>query len=258
MNTLRALRRTWFGAVANAWANRRSFWSQAAVMILNDLIWVVFWVIFFDRLGEVRGWELRDVLVLQAILATGAGITLGFFNNSRQLGRLIAEGQLDEALTLPVPALPYLLVRRIEPINIGDVAFGLAMFVIVGEPTIARTFAFVGAVAISSLTLTAFLVLAGSTAFLGGRSDSSELGFHSVVLFASYPVDVFGGAMKILLFTLIPAGFITALPTKFVRELEVELALAAAGVAIVLLLLATIAFRAGLRRYTSGALWTAA
>jgi len=258
MNTLRGLRRTWFGAIANSWANRRSFWSQAAVMILNDLIWVVFWVIFFDRLGEVRGWELRDVLVLQAILATGAGITLGFFNNSRQLGRLIAEGQLDEALALPVPALPYLLVRRIEPINIGDVAFGVAVFAVMGEPTPLRTLAFVAAVAISAITLGAFLVLAGSTAFLGGRSDGSELGFHSVVLFASYPVDVFGGAMKILLFTMIPAGFITAIPTRFVRDLEIELAMAAAGVAILLVALAALAFRAGLRRYTSGALWTAA
>lgn len=257
MTTFRALRRTWFGAVADAWANRRNFWSQSLVMILNDLMWVVFWVIFFDRLGEVRGWELRDVLVLQAILTTAAGITLGLFNNSRQLGRLIADGQLDEALALPVPPLPYLLVRRIEPINIGDLAFGIGMFAVMGEPTPLRTLAFVIAVVISAITLTAFLVLAASTAFVGGRSDGSELGFHSMLLFASYPVDVFGGVMKVLLFTVIPAGFITAVPTRFVRDLEPELVLAAAGVAVLLTALATFAFSAGLRRYTSGALWTA-
>lgn len=255
MNTLRALRRTWLGAIANAWANRSSFWAQASVMVVNDLMWVVFWVVFFERIGEVRGWDLRDVLVLQAVLTAAGGVTLGLFNNSRHLGRLIAEGGLDEALVLPIPTLAYLLVRRIEPVNVGDLAFGIGMFAIMGEPTPARTAAFVVAVIIATVSLTSFLVLSGSLAFLGGRSDASELGFHSMLLFASYPVDVFSGAMKVLLFTLIPAGFVTGVPSRFVRDLDIELALAAGGVAVLLATLAVVSFRIGLRRYTSGALW---
>ena len=242
----------------DAWANRRSFWFQASVMIVNDSFWVVFWLIFFEQLGEVRGWVLADVMVLQAVLTAVGGVALGLLNNSRHLGRLIAQGAIDEALVLPVPTLAYLLVRRIEPVNMGDLAFGIGLFVVAGNPTPARAAAFVVAVFIGATALVSFLVLAGSTAFLGGRSDVGELGFHSVVLFASYPVDVFSGMVKVLMFTVVPAGFITALPTRFVRDLDPWVAVASAAFAVGLACVAALAFRAGLRRYTSGAMWVAA
>ena len=31
-------------ALAEAWSNRRSFWVQALAMVLNDAVWVAFWV----------------------------------------------------------------------------------------------------------------------------------------------------------------------------------------------------------------------
>lgn len=258
MSTFRALWRTWHGSINDAWANRRSFWFQASVMVVNDAFWIVFWVIFFEQLGEVRGWVLQDVIVLQAVLTSVGGVSLGLLNNSRHLGRLIADGAIDEALVLPVATLPYLLVRRIEPVNIGDLAFGVGVFAVAGSPTPGRVAAFVVAVLIGSVALVSFLVIAGSTAFLGGRSDVGELGFHSVVLFASYPVDVFSGFVKVLMFTVVPAGFITALPTRFVRDLEFWHAGVSAAFAIGLALAAALVFRLGLRRYTSGAMWAAA
>ena len=39
------------------------------------------------------------------------------------------------ALALPTPTLPHLLVRSVEPTNVGDFFFGLALFAIAGDPT---------------------------------------------------------------------------------------------------------------------------
>lgn len=258
VNTLRALRRTQRGAVADAWANRRSFWVQVLVMVVNDMMWVLFWVIFFRQLGELRGWELGDVLVLHAVLTAAGGVVLGLFNNTRRLAGLISAGGLDDALVQPVPTLPYLLVRRIEPVNLGDLLFGIGLFIAAGNHSIGRTVAFVVAVLAGSLVLGSFLVLAGCTAFIGGRSDTGELGFHSIVLFASYPVDVFTGVMRVVLYTAIPAAFVSALPSRAVVEVEPLPLIACFGVGLGLAATAALAFRVGLKRYTSGAIWTAA
>ena len=136
--------------------------------------------------------------------------------------------------------------------------FGLGIFAVAGHPTVTRTLAFVVATTIASVAMGSFLVLANCTAFVGGRSDTGELGFHSLLLFSSYPVDVFTGIMRILLFSLIPAGFVTSMPTRFVRDLDWSAALYAGLFAAALAVAAHFAFRTGLRRYTSGALWTAA
>src|SRR6185295_6235780 len=49
-------------AVADALANRRSFYVQVIAMAINDLTWVIFWLLFFHAVGNVRGWHSDDPL----------------------------------------------------------------------------------------------------------------------------------------------------------------------------------------------------
>lgn len=67
-----ALALTWVTAWREALANRRGFWTQVTLMVVNDIVWILFWILFFRRVGEVRGWAVDDVLVLLAILTTSA------------------------------------------------------------------------------------------------------------------------------------------------------------------------------------------
>ena len=245
-------------AFAEAWANRAAFWTQFIALVLNDIVWIIFWVLFFRRVGEVRGWDTDAVLMLLAVLCTSAGITLGFLANARRIGVLAADGQLDAVLALPVSPLSFLLVRRIETTHLGDLAFGLVLFAVIGSPTPDRVATFVVGVLASVGVMTGFLVLTGSLAFFLGRGEAGEMGFHAILLMASYPVDVFTGAAKVLLYTVVPAAFVAAAPAQLIEDAD-------AGDAALLLLAAAVfsvagwaAFTAGLRRYTSGAIWTRA
>lgn len=245
-------------AMAEAWANRGAFWLQVTIMVVNDTAWVAFWLLFFDRVGEIRGWDASGVLLLFAILTTAAGLALGVLGNARHVGRLAADGELDAVLALPVPPLAYLLVRRIETVNLGDALFGIALFALAGEPTVERTAIYVGGVLVGSVLLAGFLVAAGSLAFFVGRSEAGELGLHSILLFAGYPADLFGGPTKALLYTVLPAAFVAAVPARLVESFDPGRALALGGVAVGFALLGWITFTLGLRRYTSGSLWTRA
>jgi ABC-2 type transport system permease protein len=255
---VRALLATARGAFLEAAARRGALALQMTVMILNDATWVAFWVIFFHRVGRLHGYDTTRILLLQAVLTTAGGITLGFFNNARHLGSMALDGQLDAALALPTRPLGHLLLRRVEPTNLGDLCFGVVLFLVAGHPTPARALTFVLVVALSAALLTGFLVLTGASAFFVGRSEGGELGFHGMLLLGSYPVDVFGGVAKILVFTVIPAAFVAAVPARMVADPDPRLLGGLAVAAATFALGGATAFHLGLRRYASGSVWTRA
>lgn len=245
-------------AFAEAAAKPGALAAQMFVMIINDAVWVLFWVLFFRRVGTLGGWDVERILLLQAVLTTAGGLSLGVFANARRVGTMAVDGQLDAVLALPVPPLPFLLLRRIEPVNLGDLAFGIVLFAVAGHPTPARTFVFVLVVLASTVLLTAFLVLTGALAFFIGRSESGELGFHAMLLLGAYPVDLFAGAVRVLLFTVVPAAFVSAIPARLIDEFDLGRAVALGAVATAFAVAAVTTFTLGLRRYTSGSVWTRA
>ena len=255
---MRAIRATTRAAMAEAWSNRSGFWTQVLTMVFNDLAWVAFWVLFFRRVGEIRGWDADKVLLLLAVLTTAGGLVLGILGNARRIGQLAADGGLDAALALPVPPLAHLLVRRIETTNLGDLFFGVALFAVIGRPDLERTAIYLFGVATASVLLTGFLVAVGSLAFFLGRNEASDFGFNAILLLGSYPSEIFTGASKLVLYTLVPAAFIGAVPAKLVDDFQLTLAAGAAGAAAFFAVLGWATFTIGLRRYTSGAVWTRA
>jgi len=255
---MRAVLATMRAAAAESWANRQAFWVQVLVMVVNDLAWVGFWLLFFDRVGTVRGWDADRVLLLFAVLTTSAGLVLGFLANARSVGRLAADGELDAVLALPVPPLAYLLVRRIETTNLGDVVFGILLFAVAGTPTLERTALYIAGSLAGAVLLTGFLVATGSLAFFGGRRETGEFGLHAMLLLASYPADIFTGASKAVLYTAVPAAFVAAVPSTLVDDFDAGTALALAAAAAFFATAGWTLFTLGLRRYTSGSLWTRA
>jgi ABC-2 type transport system permease protein len=228
-------------------------------MIVNDFAFVAFWFLFFHRVGSIRGWDAHRVMVLFAILATVTGTALGLLSNARRIGEIVGDGRLDAVLALPVDPLAYLLVRTVDTALLGDLAFGPLLFLLFGRPTVERGAIFLLASACGVVVFVAFMIIVGSlTFFAGGRGEQAELGFQAILILASYPIDIFGGATKLLLFTAIPAAFVSGLPASLVDSFSWVTAGSLVLVAVLFAGLARMTFVAGLRRYRSGALWTRA
>jgi len=246
------------GAFAEALTNRRAFGAQVALMFGNDLAWCAFWVLFFDRAGNLRGWDGTRALLLLSVFATSAGLTLGVFANVRHVGQMASDGRLDAVLALPVSPLPHLLVRQVRTVNLGDVLFGLGLFLVAGDPDPGRFGIYlVGSLASTGLML-GFLITAGSLAFFVGSGETGEAGFHALLLLSNYPADFFGGLTKLVLYTVIPAAFVTAVPAKLVDEFDPGLAALLLGASAAFLAAGWATFTFGLRRYSSGSVWTQA
>ncbi|HEV8114766.1 MAG TPA: ABC-2 family transporter protein, partial [Acidimicrobiales bacterium] len=78
------------------------------------------------------------------------------------------------------------------------------------------------------------------------------------LLMGAYPVDVFAGAVKVLLFSVVPAAFVATVPARLIDDFDLALAGQLVGVAAIFALAAAATFTLGLRRYTSGSVWTRA
>ncbi len=97
------------------------------------------------------------------------------------------------------------------------------------------------------------MVIVQSLAFWSGSATLlTSSAVNAIITFAIYPITLFDGTAKLLLFTLIPAAFVGALPAQFVRNFEwSSLGQLLLG-ALLFLGLAILVFYRGLHRYESG------
>ena len=83
---MKGLWQTSRNAFAEVAAKPRALGVQMLIMAINDFVWVLFWVLFFDQVGTLGDWDRDTILVLQAVLTTAGGISLGLLANARRIG----------------------------------------------------------------------------------------------------------------------------------------------------------------------------
>ena len=242
----------------SAIAYRSAFLIQILGMMLNNVMLLFFWAILFSRFPNLGGWTMRGVVMLYAIVAAGFGLANAVCGNSGRMAQIIANGDLDYYLVLPADPLIHLLVSRTSVPSWGDAIFGLVMFLIAVPDRWVKAPLFLLLCVLSSLIFIAFSVIVGSLAFWIGQSHNLALQLRNMLLtFGLYPVDIFPGFIRILLYTLIPAAFIGSMPVSLLTTFSLKLFIALIAMAIVFTFLAWTVFRRGLRRYESGNLVTA-
>lgn len=232
---------------------RTSFISQAVGMFINNGIYFVFWLLFFDKFKAIRGYGMQQIFLLFAIVTLGFGIAFTFAGNAHRLAELIAQGRLDYYLTVPRPVLPHVLFSRMDPFTVGDLTFGVITFLFTGRFDILSIILFIICAGFAAVIFVSFATIAGSLAFFIGNAN--EVSFHlfnAIITFSLYPNGIFQGVTRIILFTLIPAGFIGAVPVEVVETHNPLMLGGLALAATISVMLMIIVFYTGLRRYESG------
>ncbi len=243
----------WKTNLSSAMEYRASFISQVVGMILNDGIYFVFWLVFFDRFKQVQGWGMADMVLLFAIITTGFGIAFALFGNALTLAELIAQGRLDYYLALPRDVLLHVLASRSSLSAWGDLIFGLMAYLFTGRFGLPDILIWLLASLCSSAVLISSFTLFGCLSFWLGNAQQLAIQAQNVILtFSLYPRDIFQGVVRFLMLTLLPAAFVGAIPLDIVRRLDWTALVGLVGFAIGITLLTRLVFYAGLRRYESG------
>ncbi len=243
----------WKANILAAMEYRVAFITQVVGMMLNNAIYFIFWVIFFDRFQEIRGWGLNEMLLLFGIVAGGFGLGVFLFGNILQLSDVISGGRLDYYLSLPRPVLLHVLASRSTASGLGDAIYGFLCFAFAGLFTPDAVVRFIGGVMVAMTIFLSFLILVQSLTFWAGNTAMlTQQATNAILTFSLYPITLFDGSAKFLLFTILPAAFVGAVPAEFVRAFSWSTLGQLLAAALIFLSLAILVFQRGLRRYESG------
>ena len=233
-------------------ALRGAFVVQVVFMALNNFTFFVFWWALMQHVPSIRGWRLGDIALLYGIVAVAFGLAVSLAGGVRHLGRFIEEGDLDTLLTQPRSVLVYALGLRSQPSGVGDVLSGMMFIVWSGEVSSSTLPLLVAAIVAGSLIFVACGIVFFSLAFWLGKVETvSRQLWELLITFSLYPEPLFGGALRLALFTLLPAGFVGYIPTRVVQTPSVQDMVLLVGGAIAYMGLAVMVFERGLRRYAS-------
>ncbi len=232
---------------------RGAFISQVVAMFLNDAIWVAFWTLFFNRFQVINGWGTSDVITLWAISAAGFGIAHAICGNALFLPGIIARGELDVWMLYPRALLPHLVMGKMSATSVGDAIFGYAVYLAFVRPDLPHFLLFTVLTLSVAVLFVGFSVLTGCLSFFVGNAESLSTQWRfAMITFSTYPAGLFKGGAKLLIFTLIPAGFVSHFPIEALRKLSlIDAGLAFAG-SLAVVAVAVSVFYFGLNRYESG------
>jgi len=226
---------------------------QVGLMVANNVIFYIMWWLFFNEFTTVGGWQVKDMIALLAIGGGSYGLMAILFGGTRDLGKLIINGNLDPFMTQPKNLLLHIAGSKSVAKGWGNLLTTLFLLFF-GNLTDPKTLSLVClSLCTGCLVFTSIRIIAHSMAFwLGPIESLSERYTDSLFLFALYPTNIYSGILQLVMFTLIPAGVITYLPVELIRDFSWEkvFILLASGSAFSAA--AIIVFYRGLKRYESG------
>lgn len=229
---------------------------QVFGMVLNDAALLFFWWVLFQKVNIIKGWSIKDVFTIYAVVASGFGFATGFFGNITRLSTMINKGELDYYLTLPKSPLLNLLISKMSFSAWGDVLFGIVVFIFLVHGSFLGLLIFILVSIISGLIFVSFLIMLSSLTFFfeSGELLTQEI-TEALISFSLYPTSIFPEQIKIILFTFIPAALIGYLPALIVKGFSLKHFFFLLFFLAVFMVLGINLFYKGMRKYASGSVY---
>ena len=240
-------------SIGSAFVRPLAALSAIVLMLGNNLLFFVTFAIYFRQFSSLKGWVLADLALLIGCTCWAFGMAVFLTGGIRDLAQLIASGSLDSYLGRPRHPLPALLLSQCIPAGLGDMASGLVFWLVLGHRGLGELPLLVLAGTLGAIVVSATATVFQCLAFwLSGAAVLAEELFEMFMMVAYYPENPFGFAVRLILLTVFPAGFVAMMPAEAVRDADAAKLAVCAGAALVYAALAWLIFERGLRRYTSG------
>ena len=192
---------------------RGAFWiDRIAQIITYASSFAMIWILA-DRFGGIAGWDWSE-------LSLGACMS---FTQMRQLEEAVRLGTLDTLLTKPISPWAYMVFSGLNPGYTGHALLGIAMMVwaltIVDVPwSVGWVTYFVLALISAGMVTGAILTMIGATALIWTRSNHLYSLFFGFWELSRYPLNIFPAAIQGAMLTIVPLGFMAAVPVAVLLD----------------------------------------
>jgi ABC-2 type transport system permease protein len=239
--------------IKTALAMRAAFLMRFSFAIANHAILLVTWLFLFRAVPVVHGWNVWHLLMAYGLAWFAWGFVSFFTYGYKVLPRTIEFGELDHFLLQPRPLLLMLAANNGEVFGLPDMFLAGILIILAGIKIHAAWLLVIFAIACSSVVFAAFTLLIGSLAFwLNDMHDWLLDTQYNLYIFATRPASAFGGWVKLLMFSLLPMGFISYLPVEIIRLSDPRLIGGQLLGSFIIVAISLGVFRLGLKNYESG------
>lgn len=231
--------------------NKVTFITNILFMILNNASFIVQWLILFSIRDEIGGYTLKEVILLWGVASGVFGVSHILFYKAFEIPDLIINGKLDTFLVQPKNVFLSVITSDSSISAIGDLIYAYICLIIYGI-TLKNFILFTIFLIAGGIILTAFVSILGSICFWITKGDTLADSLSNVMInFATYPGTIFKGAIKLILYTVIPVGIANYLPVDTILNFNIVNFIYIIVFAIVITVLAFAIFNKGLKRYSS-------
>jgi ABC-2 type transport system permease protein len=220
-------------------------------------------VLLVDRFGSIGGWRTAEVVLLFGLAFAGQGLALLFGDTleADKVSELVRRGTFDQVLTRPVSPLGWVVASYVDTRFVGRMLAGAGTVVGAADRAgVAWTPGRAGLAALAAgcaaaIIFGVLLAAAGFTFVTVQGSEAVNVLTYGGQYLASYPMQIYGSALRFLFVWLVPFGLAIYVPALGIlgRQgppgLPAELAWLAAPAAGLFLAGGGLAWRTGVRHY---------
>lgn len=232
----------------------RPDWKRLSIMsffmMVQNTMFFALWAIFFANVSDLKGWGLTEVARMYGLIASSVGISLFFFNGARTIAYRVQDGSIDAFLVRPRSTLPMLLMSSSSPASLGDILYGPLIWIALGDVTWAMAPQLIGLTLLSACIFTSATLTVFSIAFwLKGSARFPEQLFELLIIASTSIQHGQSFKVQLAIYTIVPAAFITLLPTRLISAFDPAMLAAVLAAAVFYAGLSVRVFYAGIKRY---------
>ena len=249
----------WLQGIQSQMEYKFNFILGNLTTILGQVTGIAFVWVIFQRIGDLNGWTLPEIMLIYGIAALPYGLFELFFNGVWSVGRFVRQGEFDMLLTRPVGSLFFVLGDQVMLHGIGNFGTGLVIIALASQQLGLQWSAL-------NIVLLSLMVLCGTIIYISINTMTASMNFWFVGMgntvlymgqrfrdFTVFPLDIYVVSLRILLTWLIPFAFTSFYPaTYFLGRTDYTFFIMALPIVTALFFgLACLVWRVAINRYES-------
>ena len=243
--------------IANEVQYRVNFFIQLLQSFIALAIGLIVLWLVFSQTTELGGWSQPELLAVMGIYMLVVGVIQSTIQpNMQRLMNEIQDGTLDFALTKPVDGQILISIREFRFWQLTDVLVGLVVIFIAivqlkEQVRILQALAFIAALILGGIMIYCFWLILTTTAFWIIRIWELVNLFQGLYAAGRWPVTIYPQWLRTGLTFLVPVAFAVTVPAQALTNRLTPLTLVGAlGLAVLLMGLARVIWRMGVRSYS--------
>lgn len=222
---------------------------QIVISLINTSVWIVFWSIFFNKFSNTTYWKFEYIFLIWTSLSLGLCLLGGFFGNVREMTEMICDGRIEFFMLHPLPTFFHLFIANPDISELIEGGIWIIVYAIYVKSVEEFVIFLVISILICILLLGYLTILGGLSFFVRMTQGFVDEVFNFLITFSTYPYYIFNKFVKTILFTLIPAGFISYVPVQILFTGQKFWLLILGTVAISLLFFGILICNIGIKKY---------